>query len=231
MTSEPDDESRSRGPAATTRLSSPPALARKRGRLVSKEPQGRRTRAEISQYEFDALLAWFDSNRTRAAEQYEVTRSKVVWYLEFHGCPSVVSADLADVALSVAARRLAKGKTIETRRFFLGVARKLLSEYRRRSKGSSLALENELELEAPENPAAAFWRVEEERRLADTLLQLDSEDRKLLISYVKAQSVSGGRGELAQRRGTSIGALYTEIHRLRLKLRDLLVNTASTPRR
>lgn len=230
MTSEPDDES-CRGPAAPTKLSSPPALARKRDRLVSKQPQGRRARAEISQHEFDALLAWFDSNRTRAAEQYEITRAKVVWYLELHGCPSVVSADLADVALSVAARRLAKDKTIETRRFFLGVARKLLSEYRKRSKGRSLAPEDELELEAPENPADAFWRVEEERRLADTLLQLDPEDRKLLISYVKAQSISGGRGELAQRRGTSIGALYTEIHRLRLKLRDLLVTTALTPRR
>jgi DNA-directed RNA polymerase specialized sigma24 family protein len=212
-------------------MSSPPALPRKRDRLVSKERQGRRARGEISQHELDALLAWFDFNRTRAAEEYETTRAKVVWYLELHGCPSVVSADLADVALSVAARRLAKGKTIETRRFFLGVARKLMSEYRKRSKGSSLALENDLELEAPDNPADAFWRVEEERRLADTLLQLDPADRKLLIAYVKAQSVSGGRGELAQRRGTSIGALYTEIHRLRLKLRDLLVNTASTTRR
>jgi hypothetical protein len=199
-------------------------------RSATKTRTRRGSRQEISRQQFEALLKWFHADTTRAAEQYEATRTKVIWFLEFHGCPSVASADLADAALSIAARRVGSGKTIANRRFFLGTARKLLSEYRRRVTARSVSLDGALGLEMTRPPDDVLARSEEERLLAGRLMALDPADRELLIQYVKARSTRGGRAELARRRGKAVGALYTEVHRLRLKLRELFRTEALTRR-
>ena len=227
MTTESDDDDPSgRTAVGTTTLPDSGAVQP----ALPKRLDRRRPRQEISRQQFDALLDWFNADRSHAAEQYEGTRAKVIWFLEFYGCPSVASADLADAALSIAAKRLASGKTIRSRGFFLGTARKLLAEYRRRVTGRRVSLEGGSSLQVVGTPADMLNRAEEERLLVDALRALDPADRELLVQYAKARSTRQGRAELARRRGKSTGALYTQVHRLRLKLRELLRSKPSKPR-
>jgi DNA-directed RNA polymerase specialized sigma24 family protein len=182
----------------------------------------RRGRRDITEAEFQALLAWFDPSRARAAERYETMRDRIVWYLEFRGCPTVDSWDLADITLTIAARRLARGKPIDSKTFFLGVARRVLSEYRRRRLRRSQPLTDDVDVVTAETPADALIRVESARRVLDAMAGMNADTRMLLAQYDDFQSRPGGREALARQRGKSIGALYVEVCRARTALRRVL---------
>lgn len=191
-------------------------------RIRSKQQRRRHAGAEISRDEFDTLLAWFDPDRIRAAEKYENTRAKVVWMLERNGCPSAHSDELADVTLSIAGRWLGRGRTIESGGFFGGVARKVLSEHRKRLN-RSVFLESVREPEVLDDPTDSLSRDEQDGYLAAAMLQLNSDERQLLVAYENARSSRGGSVAFARQRDKSVGALYIEVHRVRLKLRQLLL--------
>jgi DNA-directed RNA polymerase specialized sigma24 family protein len=182
----------------------------------------RRGRRDITDAEFDALLAWFDASGARSAERYETMRARIVWYVEFRGCPTVDSSDLADITLTIAARRLARGKSIESKGYFLGVAHRVLSEYRRRRLRRNRPLTEEIDVETAETPADALLRAERARRLLDVMARLHPDTRTLLTAYHDAQSRPGGREVLARQRGKSIGALYIEVFRARTLVRRQL---------
>jgi DNA-directed RNA polymerase specialized sigma24 family protein len=185
-------------------------------------PPVRRGRRDMTESELAALLAWFDAHGGRAAEQYEAMHAKIAWFVEFHGCPSVDSADLADIVLTTVARRIASGEVVASKAYFLAVAGNVLHEYRERRLRRSQPLTPEIDVATADSPVDALIRAETARRLADAKARLAPEARALLAEYDDAESRPGGREALARRRGKSIGAIYIQVHRVRMRLRDLL---------
>src|SRR6266480_7044567 len=99
-----------------------------------------RSKWALTQEAFDRLLASMGGDRESAGEQYLETRSKLVRFFEWRGCP--FPEDHADETINRVARRLAEGETIlNPAGYCFGVARMLLLEINKASLRQQQALE------------------------------------------------------------------------------------------
>src|SRR5262249_48216587 len=86
---------------------------------------------DLNSERFEALLARFDPDRNRAAEDYELLRRKLVKFFEHHQC--VLTEDLADETIDRIAKRIEVEDIKDIRLFAYGVARRVCLEVRRKS--------------------------------------------------------------------------------------------------
>jgi DNA-directed RNA polymerase specialized sigma24 family protein len=190
------------------------------------------TKAGLTADEFDKLLAWFHSEREHAAEQYEITRVKLIEWFERHGSAS--PDDLADAVFDRVGKRLVQGEEIRGIGYFLGVARNVFLETRLRSRTGPLA--DALEPADSTNPEQLLAEAQDAaaRRLrvacmVRCLRELPPDELRLIRAFYQ-KDARGKRATIADRLGVSTAGLYTRMHRLRKRLAarlDLVVPAVS----
>ncbi|MEQ1764157.1 MAG: hypothetical protein ABL984_13575 [Pyrinomonadaceae bacterium] len=171
---------------------------------------------------FENLLALFSEDREEAGEKYEAARAGLHRYFRFKGCSD--SASLADETMDrVAAKLETMDGKIEANpiAFLLGFASNIVLEYRR-----SVAKEIEYHenLHSPRAPIEKDRKEDEGNCLNECLARLPEKDRDTLVVYYTARGAEKQRRRdmLCKRLGCSVGALYTQIHRLKLTVRECL---------
>jgi RNA polymerase sigma factor (sigma-70 family) len=183
----------------------------------------------LTQDAFDGLLAHFDEDRGRAAEEYELTRAALVRLFRYRGCNS--PHELADETIDRVARKLAEGTIVprqELVNYFYGVARNVLREYLRDPETGSQSTD---ELAPAHHPAEdpeesrrfSSERVIFERRLLcleGCLEQLPPETRTLIVTYYEGKEGAKikNRQRLARELEVSLNSLRIRVHRLREQL-------------
>ncbi|HJX89030.1 MAG TPA: sigma-70 family RNA polymerase sigma factor [Pyrinomonadaceae bacterium] len=171
----------------------------------------------VTQESFDALLAWLDPNRERAAERYEDIRSRLIKLFTCRGCYE--PEDLADETINRVIKRL---KDIEASftgdptRYFYGVANNVHKEYLRRKP-------------VPQPPIAPESSEQIEREyecLERCMEELTADNRQLVLQYYQREKRAriDHRKQLAQQLGIALNALRIRAHRLRTSLQECLQN-------
>ena len=174
----------------------------------------------ITQEQFDELLAWLDSNREVAGQEYEEIRSSLVKIFAWRKCGD--AEGLADQTINIVAHKLAHIKDTyegKPKAYFYGVARKLIKECDK-SKTLTVALE--------EAKSYDTWIADESKEdleredfcLQHCLEQLSHPNRKLIMEYheKEGQTKIDLRKEMAQRLGIDLNALRVRMYRIRTTL-------------
>src|SRR6185295_11350375 len=99
------------------------------------DPERQRTKWELNQESFEALLRWLHSDREQAGKRYEQIRGRLIKIFGSRGCaePDV----LADEAINRVAKRVEEiSQTYEgdPALYFYGVANKIYMEQLRKQK-------------------------------------------------------------------------------------------------
>ena len=167
----------------------------------------------LSQESFDALLAWLDSDRERAAMKYEEIRRRLIKIFLGRGCAE--AEDLADETINRVIRKLneiGNEFTGKSERYFYGVANKVLMEYQRRRQPQPPLVSNE-----------DSNRVELEYRcLEECIAKLSDENRELLLQYYQGEGRAKieQRKQLAEKLGIAPNALRIRAFRIRTALQE-----------
>jgi len=181
---------------------------------------------ELDQESFDRLLDWLDPDREAAARKYEVIRRDLIRFFEQLAGPD--AADLADGAINTViekAPRLVGAYTGDPKHYFFRVAHLKRLEYTRkmaRRDGGPLP-DN---LPDRQSPEASMEKEVMSACLHECLQKFRPEDRDLFLLYYRegSQTQLEFRLELAARQGCSINALRLQVHRLKGKLRDCIID-------
>lgn len=179
---------------------------------------------------FRKLLAAFDaSDETRAAEEYEAARARLVKLFRWRGVAD--AEDAADETLNRAARKIEEGEAVRDMSAFVGgIARFVLLEKFRSKERGHVALEDA--------PPTAFVRQPEffdenadEQRLPcfrSCLNDLPVDARQIVVEYYSADAEGAVRIEhrrrLAERLNLEMNALRNRALRARGKLEDCIKN-------
>jgi len=167
----------------------------------------------LSQESFDALLAWLDSDRERAAMKYEEIRRRLIKIFLRRGCAE--AEELADETINRVISKLngiGNEFTGDSERYFYGVANKVLMEYQRRRQ--------------PQPPLASNEdsnRAEQEYRcLEECIAKLSDENRELLLQYYQGEGRAKieQRKQLAEKLGIAPNALRIRAFRIRTALQE-----------
>jgi RNA polymerase sigma factor (sigma-70 family) len=167
----------------------------------------------LSQESFDALLAWLDQDRERAAIKYEEIRRRLIKIFLGRGC--IEAEDLADETINRVTSKLNEigGEfTGDCERYFYGVANKVLMEYQRRRQ--------------PQPPLvsdADSNRAEQESRcLEECIAKLTDENRELFLQYYQGEGRTKieQRRQLAEKLGIAPNALRIRAFRIRTALQE-----------
>lgn len=164
---------------------------------------------------FEALLSWLDSDREQAGVKYEEIRSKLVKY--FSKYTQTDAEALADETINRVAYRLNEIKDQvygDRSRYFFGVARRVLLEYRRRKQP-----------QADTGPAIDSDRIELEYNcFEECLAKLSAENRELVMRYYAADGRERieRRKVLAEELGIAPNALRIRAYRIRAELQKCL---------
>jgi RNA polymerase sigma factor (sigma-70 family) len=178
---------------------------------------------------FHALLAHFDADRDRAAEEYELARAQLASLFRYRGC--AVPFELADETINRVARKLAEGVVVprdELLNYFYGVARNVLREYLRKPEMAASPVDDlPPSLHPSEDPEEAE-RIRDEVDLSEARLRclegcldrLPAETRRLVVSYYEGKEAAKirNRRQLAEELGVSANSLRIRVHRIREKL-------------
>jgi DNA-directed RNA polymerase specialized sigma24 family protein len=170
---------------------------------------------ELSQEDFDRLLAWLDNDRERAGEKYEEIRRKLIKMFACRGCHA--PEELADETIN---RVTSKVKEIaadyqgEPANYFYRVAKVIHLEYVRTRHVSP--------------PPPSVYHAEEEREADDRLYDclerclaaLDPNSGSIFLDYHKyeKQAKVEHRKEMAAKLGISGVALRLRVCRIRASL-------------
>jgi DNA-directed RNA polymerase specialized sigma24 family protein len=163
---------------------------------------------------FEALLAYLDPDRERAAERYEIIRRKLVRFFEWWGCEA--AEELADETLDRVGQQLAGGLELKAgESYFYGVARYVYREDVRGAAREHRALERG-GWPLPETPA----EIDDPylvclRRCLD---ESTEEERTLALRYYQGEDKIRNRQALAGEMGIQLNALRIRVHRVRRKL-------------
>jgi DNA-directed RNA polymerase specialized sigma24 family protein len=169
----------------------------------------------LSQEDFDALLAWLDSDRGQAGIKYEQIRSSLIKIFTGRGCTD--AEELADETINRVIRRI---KDIQDEfkgdpaRYFFGVAKMVYMEYLRRKPP-----------QPPSIPPPDTARVELEYRCLERCIErLNEEDRALLLREYgsKGRTQAERRKALADELGITLNALRIRVFRIRAALKECI---------
>lgn len=166
----------------------------------------------LTQEQFNELLAWLDPDPGRAGERYEAIRRRLITIFLNRGCDE--AEDLADETINRVAKKAAVLKETyvgEPAPYFYGVAKKLFMEHLRRCS------------RRPQAPPPEPSRSEIEPHLKcldECLAKLRPESRQLILRYYeeRKQAKITAHKEMGETLGLSAGALRARVHRIRAKL-------------
>jgi DNA-directed RNA polymerase specialized sigma24 family protein len=188
---------------------------RNRRTVVVKSPRSLNSALEeITQEEFDRLLAWLNPDRERAGEKYESIRKRLIKTFVCRG--SNRAEELADKTINRVARKLLEIETSyigDPAHYFVGVAAKIWLESIKREQVPAVGM-----------PTAVTTNDDDPKYvcLERCLEQLTDEDRDLVLSYYQGegQAKIEHRRALATRLGLGINALRIRACRIRSELQD-----------
>jgi DNA-directed RNA polymerase specialized sigma24 family protein len=177
----------------------------------------RRTDWVLNQSSLGKLLALLDSDRSQAAEKYELLRRKLVKFFEWRGAPA--SEEHADEAINRISRRLEEGESVQNVfSYSYGVARLLLKEIEKHAIKERMA---SVALGVAREAEAAAEVVNLHRRCCDECLSaLTAENRELILKYYEGERRQKieERKALAESLHISADALRIRAHRIRARL-------------
>jgi DNA-directed RNA polymerase specialized sigma24 family protein len=162
---------------------------------------------------FERLLATLDSDRERAAIEYERLRYRIIGLLRWWGASS--AEQLADQTLDRVARKLTEGAEIPAGSlgaYVRGVARLVFYESGRERLALAPLTGHEPAAVAPDDAARAG------ECLDGCLASWHAADRDLLLRYYGAGKASDVRKRIADELAVSPTALRIRTHRLRTRL-------------
>jgi len=177
-----------------------------------------------TQEHFDKLLDWLDADRERAGEKYEDIRHSLIKIFVWRGCDR--AEDLADETINRVMRKA--GQFAETyqgdpARYFYGVAKKVLLEYKRKefTLVSPLIIVNAA---APEPEDVSDQEDSKFDCLELCLQRLSQDDRDLIMLYYQKekQAKVDFRKELAEQIGIATNTLRVRAYRIRNFLLDCI---------
>jgi len=175
----------------------------------------------LTQEAFDKLLHALDGDRARAGNIYQETRSNLIRFFEWRGCP--FPEDHADETINRVAKRILEGEDVrDVPKYFFGVARLLFLEIQKARARELNALNN-----LPD--AEPSFHDSDEARL-DCLRQclggLSADQRDLIIGYYQGEKSNKvkNRQILAERLRIPIGTLRMRALRLREQLEVCVEN-------
>jgi len=178
--------------------------------------------SQITQPEFDHLLEWLSPDRETAGREYEKIHSGLIRFFRFRGCGEPES--LADETINRVTRKLSSltfREDIQTSTYFYSFASKiLLEDVRQRIKTTSFD-------DAERSPFDALagthdeYREERFKCLESCLAELPLGERDLVVRYYSEEKSMKAelRKKLALNMNSTIVALHTRVHRLRVSLR------------
>ena len=175
----------------------------------------------LTQEAFDRLLHSLDAERERAGNIYQETRSNLIRFFEWRGCP--FPEDHADETINRVAKRISQGEEVrEPAKYFFGVARLLFLEIQKERARELNALNNLPEAEPTSHDS-------DEARL-DCLRQclggISANQRDLIIGYYQGEKSNKikNRQTLSERLRIPIGTLRMRALRLREQLEMCVEN-------
>ena len=177
---------------------------------------------QLTQTAFDALLLALDDDRSAAGEKYLLLRKNLMRFFENRGLAQIEEA--ADEVLNRLARKLESGERFEnTNTYALGIARMLALELR---KSPDQRASDEL----PEISVSPFENQRGKREvelncLEECLIELPNENREIIIGYYQGEKREKitNRQNLAQKLSIPQNALRNRAVRLREKLEICIV--------
>jgi len=175
-------------------------------------PRRFRGRWQLTAEALRRLLARLAADEEEAAAKYENLRRKLLVY--FHGIGRLDADVCADETLDRVARRLQREHIDNVAAFVRGVARYIAMEGMRRDARERRRLEEWRPDPAEGTTDARLILLEEQLR------RLPSVAADLLVEYYSYDSRRSqeSRRHLAQRLGTTYGALKMRVHRMRADL-------------
>jgi DNA-directed RNA polymerase specialized sigma24 family protein len=182
-------------------------------RLIFSSPA--RGRWTLTQEAFDRLLQALDSDRERAGNLYQETRSHLVRFFEWRGCP--FPEDHADETINRVAKRISEGERVrEPAKYFFGVARLLFLEIQKERARERQALGNFTETETGSDEATEA-RLD---CLRHCLKSISPDQRRLILGYYDGEKRNKIRNRqlLSERLRVPIGTLRMRALRLREQL-------------
>jgi DNA-directed RNA polymerase specialized sigma24 family protein len=175
--------------------------------------------------QFEALLAWLDSDRERAGVKYKVIHSGMIRIFVSKGFND--AEDLADVVVNRVIDHLPELKETfvgEPARFFHGVARNIIRERYRRK---------EITVEVTAVTEFVDPIISTERECLNSCLQvLTLERRELVLEYYQydGHDKVQHRKLMAKRLGITEGALRGRIHQIKSGLEQCVKQCANRKR-
>jgi DNA-directed RNA polymerase specialized sigma24 family protein len=172
-----------------------------------------KTHANVTEEEFERLLAWLGHTRDTAADRYESIRQGLITVFVNRRC--LDAEDLADETINRVAKRLKDlGDKYQgnPERYFYGVAKKIFLEYTRQKR---LLVVPSLPQNAPDEETEAYHDC-----LDECLERLTVENRNLILNYYgeKERRTIGWRKRLREGMVINAGALRARTFRIRAKL-------------
>jgi RNA polymerase sigma factor (sigma-70 family) len=169
--------------------------------------------------DFARLLAWLSPDADLAGEKYEQVRQNLLDYFRRRGAFDALSlTDEVFARVTKKVRYIAPGFVGNPTHYFLGVARKVLSESRRQPELTEL----------PEHLSVLADEAADERK--ELLLQslehcwtlLSPQKQEILLQYYLGMpplKLSDSREQLARNLGVSLNTLRVTAHRLKNRLK------------
>jgi DNA-directed RNA polymerase specialized sigma24 family protein len=163
--------------------------------------------------EFEGLLGALHPERSKAGDEYEKLRLRLVTFFRWEGC--VAEEDWADEVINRVARRIGRGDRIESLTAFVsGVARLVAKEAGRKQSREAPGL---VEMPAPESAPKA---PEAEKCLDQCLGALDVGGRSLILKYYDGDA--SARIRTRQAMAAELGISLNSLRNRALRLRDRL---------
>jgi DNA-directed RNA polymerase specialized sigma24 family protein len=169
---------------------------------------------DLTQEEFDRLLAWLHPEREEAAQKYEDIRRRVRKTMAARGCAAAV--EIFDEAVYRIAHKLPDllvGYEGDPALYFYGVANLVYLEYQRNLPETEELLSS--------LPAPTINNIEPEYECLDECLNtLDPKDKETLLQFYREEKRAkiNERKGLAKEAGLTGNALRLRLFRLRQKL-------------
>jgi DNA-directed RNA polymerase specialized sigma24 family protein len=186
---------------------------------------------DMTQQEFDRLLAFLNPDQEKAANKYVIICNKMMIFFQSRGCRS--PEYYADVTMNRVAKKLNDGMVIHTSNpsaFFYGVANKVLKESWDDLSQKFISLDDPfIFVDISEDPVEEAMREVERLQLEremdcleECLKKIPYKDRDLILRYYQGETnvKISNRKKLAEERGFPLNALRIRAFRIRDKLQS-----------
>lgn len=174
---------------------------------------------ELTQAQFDDLLAWLDPDRNVAALRYEKIRLRLIRILACRGCWEAESlADETIDRVSAKVQWLLVNYVGDPTLYFYGVAQNVFKEYLRRKPRETFPPM----LSGDDN---SDQNEQEHSCLTACMDHLSAENTNLVMNYYEGekQAKISNRKRLADELGITLDALRIRAHRIRRELRKCVL--------